>query len=84
MNLVTRESLSQGELRSLPICVPPIPEQVLISAALDERVEQLRVLTADTESAISLLQERRSALISAAVTGQIDVRGFTAGGTEAA
>jgi type I restriction enzyme S subunit len=84
MNLVTRASLSQGELRSLPICVPPIPEQVLISAALDERVEQLRVLTADTESAISLLQERRSALISAAVTGQIDVRGFTAGGTEAA
>ena len=82
MNLVTRASLSQGELRSLPICIPPIPEQVLISAALDERLEQLRVLTADTESAIALLQERRSALISAAVTGQIDVRGFA--GSEAA
>jgi type I restriction enzyme S subunit len=82
MNLVTRASLSQGELRSLPICIPPVPEQVLISAALDERLEQLRVLTTDTESAIALLQERRSALISAAVTGQIDVRGFA--GTEAA
>ena len=35
-------------------------------------------LTTTAESAITLLQERRAALISAAVTGKIDVRGFAA------
>jgi len=35
------------------------------------------VLTAEAERAIELLQERRTALISAAVTGKIDVREFT-------
>ena len=34
-------------------------------------------LTAEAERAIDLLQERRTALISAAVTGKIDVRGIT-------
>jgi type I restriction enzyme S subunit len=33
------------------------------------------ILTAEAQHAIDLLQERRTALISAAVTGQIDVRG---------
>ncbi len=36
------------------------------------------VLETEAQQAISLLQERRSALISAAVTGQIDVRGLVA------
>jgi len=40
--------------------------------------------TPEPPPAIALLQERRSALISAAVTGQIDVRGFSTGGSEAA
>jgi type I restriction-modification system DNA methylase subunit len=83
MNLVTRASLSQGELRNLPICVPPIEEQREIAVALDKRVEALRNLVAEAERSIDLLKERRSALISAAVTGQIDVRGF-ADGSEAA
>ncbi|MFN7812207.1 MAG: restriction endonuclease subunit S, partial [Planctomycetia bacterium] len=41
-------------------------------------------LIAQAEQAVILLQERRAALISAAVTGQIDVRGFSSGGSEAA
>jgi len=76
MNLVTRASLSQGELKTLPICIPPLDEQRGIAAALDEKTELFRHLIADAESTIALLQERRFALISAAVTGQIDVRGL--------
>jgi type I restriction enzyme S subunit len=82
MNIVTRASLSQGELRSLPICLPPLSEQTAIAGAIDSQTEQVRSLLAHTEQTIALLQERRSALISAAVTGQIDVRGLA--GSEAA
>jgi type I restriction enzyme S subunit len=82
MNIVTRASLSQGELRSLPICLPPLSEQREIAAMSDSQTEHLRSLIYRTEQTITLLQERRSALISAAVTGQIDVRGLA--GSEAA
>lgn len=41
---------------------------------LDTETAKLDTLTAEAERAIALLQERRTALISAAVTGQIDVR----------
>ena len=78
MNLVTRASLSQAELRSLPICIPPLEEQRVIAATLDAKTEMLRDLIATTQQAINLLLERRTALISAAVTGQIDVREVSA------
>jgi type I restriction enzyme S subunit len=86
MNLVTRASLSQGELRALPICIPPIHEQRAIAEFLDLETSKVDTLVVEAESAISLLTERRSALISAAVTGQIDVRNAvpSANPTEAA
>ena len=43
---------------------------------LETQVAQFDTLTAEAQRAIALLQERRTALISAAVTGQIDVRPF--------
>jgi type I restriction enzyme S subunit len=43
---------------------------------LDSEHEKAQGLIHQAQSAVSLLQERRSALISAAVTGQIDVRGL--------
>lgn len=55
--------------------VPPSDEQQSIAAFLDRVTAQLDVLSSEAERAIDLLKERRSALISAAVTGQIDVRG---------
>jgi type I restriction enzyme, S subunit len=76
MNLVTRASLSQGELRNLPICIPPLQEQHDIAMAIDKSTQLLHGLVSEAEQAITLLQERRFALISAAVTGQIDVRGL--------
>jgi type I restriction enzyme S subunit len=42
---------------------------------LDRETTTIDELSANAEKAITLLQERRSALISAAVTGKIDVRG---------
>jgi len=47
----------------------------LIVCRITELVNEFDALTAEAQRAIDLLQERRTALISAAVTGQIDVRG---------
>lgn len=44
-------------------------------AFLDTEVGKLEALVSEARRAIVLLQERRSALVSAAVTGRIDVRG---------
>jgi type I restriction enzyme S subunit len=54
---------------------PPRTEQDQIVAYLMDRTADLDTLTGDAERAINLLQERRTALISTAVTGRIDVRG---------
>jgi type I restriction enzyme, S subunit len=64
------------------IPTPPVAEQRSLAAKLRELSDCLSALATEAESAITLLQERRSALISAAVTGQIDVR--NAATTEAA
>ena len=53
----------------------PLQEQQAIAAYLDQETAKIDALIAKTEEAIALLQESRSALITAAVTGQIDVRG---------
>ena len=74
MNLVTRASLSQDVLKMLPIGIPPISEQREIAAFIEQRGELFQSLTAEAQRGIELLQERRTALISAAVTGKIDVR----------
>jgi type I restriction enzyme S subunit len=56
--------------------VPPRVEQAAILEYLGKRLTVLDQLTAKGEEQINLLQERRTALISAAVTGKIDVRGW--------
>lgn len=53
---------------------PPRDEQDKIVSFLDAETAKLDTLTLEAERAIGLLEERRAALISAAVTGQIDVR----------
>jgi type I restriction enzyme S subunit len=60
------------------IATPHKEEQSTIVAFLDRETAKLDDLTAAAQRAITLLQERRSALISAAVTGKIDVRGIVA------
>ncbi len=53
---------------------PPIDEQGTISAHIDRETTRLDTLITKTELSLTLLKERRSALITAAVTGQIDLR----------
>jgi type I restriction enzyme, S subunit len=59
---------------SMDIALPPLSEQADIANFLGRTTSQLDTLTTEANRAIALLKERRSALISAAVTGKIDVR----------
>jgi type I restriction enzyme S subunit len=70
------QNISQSVLMELPIALPDLDEQEAIQNAIANECCSIDELVAEGSRAISLLQERRSALISAAVTGQIDVRGL--------
>jgi type I restriction enzyme S subunit len=56
--------------------LPPIAEQHEITTFIARESVKADELTTEATRAIDLLQERRTALISAAVTGKIDVRGM--------
>jgi type I restriction enzyme, S subunit len=60
------------------VALPAIEEQKGIAEYLQVKVAKMGKVLASSEAAIDLLQERRTALISAAVTGKIDVRGWKA------
>ena len=70
----TVESIEHNYLAQTVIPMPDVPEQVAIIEFLKAELSKFDNLTAEAQRAIDLLQERRTALISAAVTGQIDVR----------
>ncbi len=72
----TINQLTVGVLNGFEIPFPPSSERDKIAAFLHKETAILDALKADAEEAIALLKERRSALISAAVTGKIDVREF--------
>lgn len=67
--------LNCGNVKSVCIPLPPLAEQTQIVELIDGLVNEFGALIENAEDAIALLRERRSALIAAAVTGQIDVRG---------
>ena len=77
--------LTIDALANLNIAVPAAETE---RAAIGDFIEKCRLslnpLIVQAETAIVLLQERRSALISAAVTGKIDVRGLAPSQAEAA
>lgn len=75
VNTNTQGNVGIKDLQNLKAAVPPIDEQAAIVAFIDSEAQKLDSLRTESERAISLLRERRSALITAAVTGQIDVRG---------
>jgi len=70
----TRDKLTQGDMNAIPIQCPEVPEQRVIAAFLERETAKLDGLVAKVRDAIDRLKELRTALISAAVTGKIDVR----------
>jgi len=81
MNLITRASLSQDLLRNMPVPLPPLEEQRAIGEHLGRLERQIEAIIEKTLETISKLKERRAALITAAVTGQIDVDTYGKAGT---
>ena len=69
-------NISQEILRNFRIAAPDVRAQQRIVEHLTSFVNDSDALISKAHAAIALLQERRSALISAAVTGKIDVRGL--------
>ncbi len=72
----TFKRVNVEDIRGLVVPMPPEKEQKLIADYLNSETGQFDSLLAECRGTIGLLQERRSALISAAVTGKIDVRGW--------
>jgi type I restriction enzyme S subunit len=66
--------LSVGTISALKIPVPPLAEQIAIADFLDCETAKLDQMMEKVQAAIGKLQEYRTALITAAVTGKIDVR----------
>ncbi|VEE16749.1 restriction endonuclease subunit S [Ectopseudomonas mendocina] len=73
-NAATIGIMNQEKTKEIWLAVPPSPEQKAITEYLDQGTGRLDSLIGKTEHSITLLKERRSALITAAVTGQIDLR----------
>lgn len=66
-------SLDMDGLKEFRVPLPAFDEQRAIAAYLDEQTSRIDALIARAEEHIALAKERRSALITAAVTGQLDV-----------
>ena len=62
------------DLKNIFISIPSIKEQNSIVSYLDTKTHKIDTLVEKAKQSIKLLKERRTALISAAVTGKIDVR----------
>lgn len=74
INTNTQGNVGIKDLQAMKVAVPPSDEQEAIAAFLAAKNLKMDTLIAKAESTTALLKERRTALISAAVTGKIDVR----------
>ncbi|HBQ2132935.1 TPA: restriction endonuclease subunit S [Klebsiella variicola] len=81
-NETSQMNLNADIVRKFKILVPSLSEQKEIVSYLDCHLPQIEMLVEKADSVIALLQERRTALISAAVTGKIDVRDWVAPDTQ--
>jgi len=67
-------NIAQGDVKDLMLVSPPIQEQRVIALHVDSMTSHIEALITKVLEAINSLKELRTALISAAVTGKIDVR----------
>ena len=72
---VSYPAINAIDLANIPIYIHPLARQRAIADYLNRETARLDELAAKTRKTIALLKERRTALIAAAVTGQIDVEG---------
>jgi type I restriction enzyme, S subunit len=70
--------ISPDQIGNFVIPIPTVDEQKQIFLFVSKKSHKLLELIFKAEEAVSLMQERRTALISAAVTGKIDVRDWQA------
>lgn len=70
----TQQNIGMNVLENLYMVVPPIEEQQKIASYLDDKTKKIDKLIKKATKSIKLLKEKRTALISAAVTGKVDVR----------
>ena len=75
---VSYPAINSSDLVDIYICKPEYEEQIEISSYLAKQSEKIDDLIVKAGQQIELMKERRTALISAAVTGKIDVRGWQA------
>ena len=67
-------ALYKDDVKNTFITYPSLDEQIQISEFLDKKTTQFDELIAKSKEQITILEEKRQALITAAVTGKIDVR----------
>lgn len=73
----TQLNLNTETVGGIKIGLPPVDEIENIIGHIEQQKEKYEKLISKASDTIELLQERRTALISAAVTGKIDLRGWT-------
>ena len=73
MNLVTRASLGQDLLKSMPVLIPPKEEQIEIANYLDQKCKSIEKQVACREKLISKLTEYKKSLIYECVTGKKEI-----------
>lgn len=69
------QDLNYGNFRQVKLPKPPLEEQKRIAQYLNQQTARIDALIEKTQHSVALLTERRAAFITAAVTGQIDLRG---------
>jgi type I restriction enzyme S subunit len=69
-------NIAQSTILEMSVPMPPVAEQATLLSTVDQRTLEQDQLISEAVLSIELLKERRAALISAAVTGQIDVSGL--------
>ena len=69
----TMDNLNTQILLRMPILIPPLPEQAQIAAACDLARNRAQATGDALRRSIDLLRERQTAMVTAAVTGQLDV-----------
>ena len=80
MNTI-RMKISQDDLKKVVFPVPPIQEQMAIASYIEAENTRIDLIVTGTNKSVELLKEYRSALITSAVTGQIDVSTYERSGT---